>query len=295
MREHEDDHKWNSQEQFGSKKGCSAQELSVNMKLVDNIMRLSHSDGAFIFNDAKDCYDRMAHPILSFSLQCLGIALLAVKMLLHPMQRMQHFIRTGFGDSDTFYMCDNNRPLQGVLQGNGAAPSIWAAMTVPLINVVRRLQGGFQGRSPITHEAIHMTSFSFVDGSTLSQCVLGRTGQNPTVSIQRISDQWNEALAATGRMISVMKSYTQVCTFQSERKNKWHLTRNKHTIQLTMDQNSTPETLQVLNPEETGKDTAVKQYLLGKLKGWALCTKEGWWSHDMMESALRTWAWKAAE
>ena len=51
--------------------------------------------------------------------------------------------------------------------------------------------------------------------------------------IQYLSDRWNEAVAATGGIISAKKSYGQVVKFKSERKNRWHTTRNKDEIEIT--------------------------------------------------------------
>ena len=99
MPDHLEDTAWNVLEQFGSKKGCFAQELSLNMKLIDDIMHLMHSNGAFIFNNAKDCYDRIAHPIMSLALQHLGIPLPTVYVLIQTLQQMHHNICTGFGNS----------------------------------------------------------------------------------------------------------------------------------------------------------------------------------------------------
>ena len=73
MREHAENPAWNMAEQFGSKKGCSTQELSLNIKFVDDIMCMLHLNGSFLFNNMKNCYDHIAHPIMSLALYWLGI------------------------------------------------------------------------------------------------------------------------------------------------------------------------------------------------------------------------------
>ena len=54
-------------------------------------------------NDAKGCYDRIAHIVVSIALQRLGIPKPSVQSMLTTIQEMEHFICTAFGDSDTGY------------------------------------------------------------------------------------------------------------------------------------------------------------------------------------------------
>ena len=69
MADHLKDPDWNALEQYRNKKGCSTQELSLNMRLVDDIVWLTHSNVAFIANNAKKCYNQIAHLIILLALQ----------------------------------------------------------------------------------------------------------------------------------------------------------------------------------------------------------------------------------
>ena len=58
--------------------------------------------------------------------------------MLTTIQNMKHHIMTNYGDS-SFYM-DNSgslRPFQGVLQGNGAAPTTWVVICAILIQMLK--------------------------------------------------------------------------------------------------------------------------------------------------------------
>ena len=63
----------NAQEQYGSKKYHRAVEVSLNMRLVDDLMRMLKKAGMISSTDLHTCYDRMAHVILSISLQQRGV------------------------------------------------------------------------------------------------------------------------------------------------------------------------------------------------------------------------------
>ena len=59
-------------EQHGSRKRLSAIQASVNNRLMYDIMRQHRHGGILCSNDAKSCYDRIVHSVLSLSLQRLG-------------------------------------------------------------------------------------------------------------------------------------------------------------------------------------------------------------------------------
>lgn len=86
------------------------------------------------------------------------------------------------------YVGNAEKPLQGILQGNGAAPAIWAALSTRIINILRKLGGGVQGTFPITGEKLHIVSFSFVNDRMLPHAILGDRTQRPVQSIQQLSD-----------------------------------------------------------------------------------------------------------
>ena len=163
MTKHSTNSHWNAVEQYSSKTHHLAQELSLNTCLVNNIMRLTHSNGAICLNDAKNCYDRISHSILVLALWRIGISQLVVKSLMQVFHWICHYICTGYGNLLFWYVGDWLCPLQGVLQGNGAVPAIWAAVSTPLIWVLQSRNFGFSSISPITSKTLWIVNFSFVD------------------------------------------------------------------------------------------------------------------------------------
>jgi hypothetical protein len=51
-------------------------------------------------NNAKECYDQIAHMVVNLALQRLGIPKPTLQSMLETIQEMKHHIRTAFGDSE---------------------------------------------------------------------------------------------------------------------------------------------------------------------------------------------------
>ena len=53
-----------------------------------------------ISNDAKGCFDRIAHVVAILALRRLGVPRPAIMSMITTIQQMQHYIRTAFGESE---------------------------------------------------------------------------------------------------------------------------------------------------------------------------------------------------
>ena len=88
--------------------------------------------------------------------------------MLQCIQEMKHFIRTSYRISEnSFDTREVEETLQGILQGNRAAPTMWVLISTPLLNMLR--EKGYCGnfRSPITKENTKLVGFAFVDNTNL--------------------------------------------------------------------------------------------------------------------------------
>jgi hypothetical protein len=108
-------------EQYGSRKRHKAIDLAVNKALTFDILRQLKRSGAICSNDAKSCYDLIGHTQASLSMQRVGVPKSVINCLFTPLQEAIHQVRTGFGDSKTYY---GGKvwlvPIHGIGQGNGA-------------------------------------------------------------------------------------------------------------------------------------------------------------------------------
>ena len=79
--------------------------------------------------DASQCYNQIQHTAASVSCQAWGVPLVALTSLLTTIQAMNIHLCTAYGDTDEAILNNPDDPFQGVLQGNGASPVIWLAIS----------------------------------------------------------------------------------------------------------------------------------------------------------------------
>jgi hypothetical protein len=128
-------------------------DLAVNKSLTNDILHQLKRPGAICCNDAKSCYDLIGHTQASLSMQRLGVPTHAVDCLFSTLQNATHQVRTAYGDSDyTYGGSDWDIPMHGIGQGNGAGPAIWAAVSTPILNMLRSQGLGCQFISPFSNQ-----------------------------------------------------------------------------------------------------------------------------------------------
>ena len=122
-------------------------------------------------NDAKGCYDRIAHVVVSLALRKLKVPKPAIDSMLETIQTMDHYIRTAFGVSEKSYGNKAGIPPQGVLQGNGAGPAGWSAVAAILIAIMKKHGFGYRQWTVIKQHAVTLPCFAFVDDTDLIHSV----------------------------------------------------------------------------------------------------------------------------
>jgi hypothetical protein len=80
-----------------------------------------------------------------------------------------HHIHTAFGDSKTSFAANTGTvPIQGIGQGNGAGPQIWALISTPIFNMLRDMHYGIKLQSSISNQDLFFVGFGFVDDTDLA-------------------------------------------------------------------------------------------------------------------------------
>ena len=113
------------------------------------------------------CFDRMAHPVCSLVSQRLGVHPSVVQCMLLAVQRMEHRVRTGYGDSDYTYGNDREHPLQGGGQGNGASLPLWLAISCIILSMLESEVIGVQVRTAITLQLVTFIAIMYVDDTDI--------------------------------------------------------------------------------------------------------------------------------
>jgi hypothetical protein len=127
-----------ARDNYGGRKGLRAAEVSMNQLLTYNSIWARRGRAVIMSNDAKGCYDRIAHTVVNLALQRLGVSKPAFQLMLATIQEMEHHIRTVFGDSKEAYGNDSSQPPpQGILQGSGSGPGGWSSIAAVVVKAMQ--------------------------------------------------------------------------------------------------------------------------------------------------------------
>ena len=109
------------------------------------------------------------------------------------LQNIEHTVCTAYSDSQHSYGGDLWLvSMQGVLQGNGAGPMLWAIVSTPVLNVMHAEGFGTFFRACISNEEIRFMGYSFVDDTDLIQMAKQTNESELSVaaSMQQALDTW---------------------------------------------------------------------------------------------------------
>jgi hypothetical protein len=205
-----------AKEQYGSRKHKSAIDHCLNKRFTFDLSRQLRRAAALCSNDAKSCYDRIVHAIACLSLRRVGVPVEPIICMFTTIQRLHHYIRTIYGDSiQQFCGALWAVPIQGVGQGNGAGPQIWAVVSTPVLNMLRTEGYGAFFRTALSGESISFVGYAFVDDTDLiiSPADTTATGNDVAARMQASLDLWEGGIRATGGAIVPAKSHWYLIDF----------------------------------------------------------------------------------
>ena len=172
----------------------------MDYRLTTDLSRSLRLPMGVVSTDASNCYDRICHIIMSLLLLSITGWQGAIAALLLPIQTMKFFQRTGLGDSSTYMGGPGLRlPLQGLCQGNGAAPACWLMICSVLMHCYLRQGHGARFAGPISRKVLKTIGTLFVDDTDLH--VFNntfKTSEEVFEEMQRSTDTWCKLLNSTG-------------------------------------------------------------------------------------------------
>ena len=213
-------------EAYGSRKRHRSIECAANKVFTTDIARQEHRSMALCSNDAKSCYDRILHSIASICMRRVGVPQEICLMMLGTLAKVEHYIRTNYGDSATSYSCIEI-PFQGIYQGNGAGPGIWLLVSIPIINMLKTAGFGFKVRTVISGNEFSFVCYTFVDDSDVVHSTMDGTDDDTSELVQEMQevvDTWEGGLRASGGALASTKSYWFLIHFVFEN-NRWRYAR----------------------------------------------------------------------
>ena len=132
-------------------------------------------------------------------------------------QNLDHYIRTVYGDSTLSFSGKLwTVPIQGVGQGNGAGPQIWAVVSTPVLNMLRAEGYGAFFEASISKERMSFVGYAFVDDTDLVV-----TAKSDSDTFTEVADAmqgsltaWEGGICATGGAIEPSKSHWYLIDFE---------------------------------------------------------------------------------
>ena len=131
---------------------------------------------------------------------------------------MQFFLRTGYGESRTSFgswskkvangMGLGNGLLQGMCQGNGAAPAAWELVVSSMLKAQKKQGHGGHYSSPLTGEKVHSAGITFVDDTYLvHKADHPQTEPEALADTQRAVTSWGRLLKVPGGALKPEKCF----------------------------------------------------------------------------------------
>ena len=175
--------------------------------------------------DASQCYDRVAHAMAALTLRASKVPKSSVNCMLQPLRDMEFYIRTAYGESDT-YAGGKENPKQGECQGNGAAPAGWQQISTVMLRAHRREGHGVTVTSPISKKSCKKAGLLYVDDTNLWAGMSAEDSLDDVVYKAQESIQcWGELLMATGGALNPEKCHWTVHDMVPRGDGSWEYRR----------------------------------------------------------------------
>ena len=142
---------------------------TLNKIITYDIQRTANAPGLYMENDASAAFDRIIPSLGTLTSYAFGVPFMACQCLLNTALHLKHYIRTGYGISNAWYLSNVDKPLYGCGQGSGASPIIWLFTINTILSAVSRLHSaGTTITNPDSSIKAHRTFDAFVDDTGIS-------------------------------------------------------------------------------------------------------------------------------
>ncbi len=123
--------------------------------------------------DLANCYDAVAHPIASITLQSFKVHKVMVAMMLYVLETMIWYLKTAFGQSKISFGGTALDPSMGLGQGDCLASLGFLAVCTLMIDVYRNLGHGVTFIGAWAQDAFILAAVLYVDDSDLFHMAIG--------------------------------------------------------------------------------------------------------------------------
>lgn len=285
-------------ELYGGVKGRRVEYMSLGRRLFADILRQKRCTGAVASVDAQACYDRITHSTASMSCQRWGVPPRPLSAMLHTIQGMRFFLRTGYGDSDHFYGGGTSY-FQGICQGNGAGPAVWLAISSVLVGILKAKTPCNPIRGALSAAGLLLLAMIFVDDTDLLLFDPPHS-QRPSNILQRLQaliHLWQGLLHASGGSLGADKCSWCLVDFKWQA-GKWsyHSSTTSPGDMFVKDSSGHRHKIKRIEPSQSLTVVGVEQSMDGSMDGQlrVLADSVTRWSRALASHSIpRHIAWAA--
>ena len=285
------------EECFGGIRHRNPHQLGLVRKCLIDLATISLTTIAIASVDAAQCYDRIQHTAASLACQAWGVPLAIMHTILTTVQRMKIHLRTAFGDTQESIPNAPESPFQGILQGNGAGPAIWLAISAFLVKLLRVRGHGTHITTPITGTLRRITGLFFVDDTDI--IVMAEPGETDQSVIQRLQetiDTWQGGLQASGGALKPAKCAWSIKAFRFNNGRPNIKPPNATPGHISIQVDGTRQNIQRISTKTGVKAVGFTQSLDGSMKEQLTFMKrkaDTWAGHIKCSYIDRKLAWHA--
>ena len=202
-------------EQFGSVPSALATSALLLKVLSFDLIRSTRSQATIFNNDATACYDRVLPALSQICCQRLGLPTQASKFKLLFLRTAEYHVKTQHGISDQFFT-HFLQTIYGVLQGSGAAPAIWLAVSIVLITAYNALYPDPGIPNPLHTEELQKIIDAFVDDTDLWDIIFHSLLSDDDCfrRMAARAQSWEKLLFLSGGQLNLSKCYWYYISWQ---------------------------------------------------------------------------------
>ena len=209
---HAEDRDFLPKSQFGSRPGIACISTVLLKTLSFDLIRQLRQDACVFNNDAKGCYDRIIPSVGMLACRRLGLPQEPAIALLKILHDMKYHIRTALGITEAHFSNMTDWIL-GTLQGSGASPCIWLAISAVLIAALEQQSPGITFRSPDGHITESRAADAFVDDTDLYVSV-DIPFPELAAQAQIVAQHWEQLLYTSGGALALNKCFWYGITWE---------------------------------------------------------------------------------
>ena len=206
---------------MGSRPNCSSTDAILLKQLFYDGLAILRKSAIIFNNDCKAAFDRMIPSVGGIALRRLGASTNAVSTLLNTLQQMRYKVRTSLGISEASFSNLNNWVL-GTLQGSGASPCLWLAITCVLLGAMRKRSPGVTFQNPQGTLECNRIGEAYVDDTEFWLTIPDTDIVQLAKEMQDIAQHWEQLLYTTGGALALEKCFYVAL--------EWSFPNDEHTL-----------------------------------------------------------------